>query len=351
MSSSEPSAGSVAPRAGEVSAWLTPVELVALGAIWGASFLFMRVSAKDFGPFPLVEIRLALGAVILLPFLWQARAQFNAGLWLRLAGIAAINSAIPFTLFAWGAERAPAGIGAITNAMAVPFTAMVAFMFFGEQVGLRRAWGLALGFVGVVVLASGRTGGGWFNGVACGPRGDARGAVVWSRRQPVEALSRGGPGERGGLSYFCMCEFACCAVGDHDLAATSDSCGLVGECGAAGGGVHGAGVCFVLPPHSSHRRASRGDGDVHHSVVRSGVGVDASGRSTHAEHGGSGSVDSVGRGAQSDQGREKARLKVPQARPAAVLGAGIEISTSIASCQCSCTARAPSARRRVTQAR
>jgi drug/metabolite transporter (DMT)-like permease len=163
MSSSDPvspSAGSVAPRAGEVSAWLTPVELVALGAIWGASFLFMRVSAKDFGPFPLVEIRLALGAVILLPFLWQARAQFNAGLWLRLAGIAAINSAIPFTLFAWGAERAPAGIGAITNAMAVPFTAMVAFMFFGEQVGLRRAWGLALGFVGVVVLASGRTGGG-----------------------------------------------------------------------------------------------------------------------------------------------------------------------------------------------
>jgi drug/metabolite transporter (DMT)-like permease len=81
-------------------------------------------------------------------------------LWLRLAGIAAINSAIPFTLFAWGAERAPAGIGAITNAMAVPFTAMVAFLFFGEQVGMRRAWGLVLGFVGVIVLASGRTGGG-----------------------------------------------------------------------------------------------------------------------------------------------------------------------------------------------
>jgi drug/metabolite transporter (DMT)-like permease len=136
------------------------VELIALGAIWGASFLFMRVSAKDFGPFALVEIRLALGALILLPFLWRARSQFTGALWLRLAGIAAINSAIPFTLFAWGAERAPAGIGAITNAMAVPFTAMVAFMFFGEQIGARRAWGLVLGFIGVVVLASGRTGGG-----------------------------------------------------------------------------------------------------------------------------------------------------------------------------------------------
>lgn len=143
-----------------VSSWLTPVELITLGAIWGASFLFMRVSAKDFGPFALVEIRLALGAIILLPFLWRVRAQFNGPLWLRLAGIAAINTAIPFTLFAWGAERAPAGIGAISNAMAVPFTAMVAFLFFGEQIGMRRAWALVLGFIGVVVLASGKTGGG-----------------------------------------------------------------------------------------------------------------------------------------------------------------------------------------------
>ena len=131
-----------------------------LGAIWGASFLFMRVAAKDFGPYALVAIRLAFGAIILLPFLWRARKQFTGALWLKLTGIAAINSAIPFTLFAWGAERAPAGIGAISNAMAVPFTALVAFLFFHEQIGKRRAVGLFLGFVGVAVLASGRTAGG-----------------------------------------------------------------------------------------------------------------------------------------------------------------------------------------------
>jgi drug/metabolite transporter (DMT)-like permease len=136
------------------------VELTVLGAIWGASFLFMRVAAKDFGPYALVEIRLAFGALILLPFLWQARKQFTGALWLKLTGIAAINSAIPFSLFAWGAERAPAGIGAISNAMAVPFTALVAFLFFHEQIGKRRAAGLFLGFVGVAVLASGRTAGG-----------------------------------------------------------------------------------------------------------------------------------------------------------------------------------------------
>jgi drug/metabolite transporter (DMT)-like permease len=163
VSSSDPSSVSAAPIVqpiAEPHAWLTPVELVALGAIWGASFLFMRISANDFGAFALVEVRLALGAIVLVPFLWRVRSQFSGALWLRLAGIAAINSAIPFTLFAWGAERAPAGIGAITNAMAVPFTAMVAALFFGEKIGARRAAGLTVGFVGVIVLASGRTGGG-----------------------------------------------------------------------------------------------------------------------------------------------------------------------------------------------
>ena len=153
-------AGAASPSSEAGTSWLTPLELTVLGAIWGASFLFMRVAAKDFGPFALVEIRLAFGAIILLPFLWQARRQFTGTLWLKLAGIAAINSAIPFTLFAWGAERAPAGIGAITNAMAVPFAALVAYLFFHEQIGPRRAAGLFLGFVGVAVLASGRTAGG-----------------------------------------------------------------------------------------------------------------------------------------------------------------------------------------------
>jgi len=140
-------------------AWLTPLELSLLGAIWGASFLFMRIAARDFGPLPLVEVRLALGALALLPFLWRARRQFPLALWPKLALIGAINSAVPFVLFAWGAERAPAGIGAIANAMTVLFTALVGFLFFGEKIGSRRALALLTGFIGVVVLASGKTAG------------------------------------------------------------------------------------------------------------------------------------------------------------------------------------------------
>lgn len=147
-----------------VKGWLTPVELAVLGAIWGASFLFMRIAANDFGAVPLVEVRLGLGSLVLLPFLWRARAQFPLKLWPKLVLIGAINSAIPFILFAWAAQRAPAGVGAIANAMTVLFTALVGFLFFGEKIGTQRAIALFAGFAGVVVLASGKIAGvsiGW----------------------------------------------------------------------------------------------------------------------------------------------------------------------------------------------
>jgi drug/metabolite transporter (DMT)-like permease len=141
------------------SRWITPIELTVLGAIWGASFLFMRIAAADFGPLALVELRLSLGALVLLPFLWRSRSSFAPRLIGRLAGIGIINSAIPFVLFAWGAERAPAGIGAITNAMTVLFTALMAFVLYREPIGPRRMIGLLTGFLGVVVLAGDKTGG------------------------------------------------------------------------------------------------------------------------------------------------------------------------------------------------
>ena len=139
--------------------WLTSLELLALGAIWGGSFLFMRVAAADFGPFALVEVRIVLGALILLPFLWRVRGQLTRSHWQRFAIVGALNSAIPFTLFAWGAERAPAGIGAIANSLTVLFTALVALALYDERVGRRRATAMFAGFVGVVVLMSGKTAG------------------------------------------------------------------------------------------------------------------------------------------------------------------------------------------------
>ncbi|HLS82660.1 MAG TPA: DMT family transporter [Steroidobacter sp.] len=158
MSVSSPTASTHSPGAERSTPrWRTPLELSVLGAIWGASFLFMRVAADDFGPIPLVEMRLALGALMLSPFLWCARKVFTAAQWLKIVGVALINAAIPFVLFAWAAQRAPAGVAAIANATTVMFTVVVAFALYGERIGRRRAVGVLVGFIGAVVLASGKT--------------------------------------------------------------------------------------------------------------------------------------------------------------------------------------------------
>lgn len=154
----KPSGGKRIRRAGNGELGIYAM-LVALAAIWGGSFLFQRVAAKDFGPFPMVEMRLALGALVLLPFLIRERARFTRSRWLAVIGIGALNTTLPFLLFAWGAERAPAGVSAISNSMAVPFAALAAFFVFGERIGARRAIALFAGLVGVAVLASGHVAG------------------------------------------------------------------------------------------------------------------------------------------------------------------------------------------------
>lgn len=151
---------SAPPRAS--GAVTSALELAVLGAIWGASFLFMRVAAPSLGAFALVEVRVVCGALVLLPFLWRDRASFAPREWPRIAVLALLNSAVPFCLFAWAASRAPAGVGAITNSTAALFTWLVAAIFWGERIGRVRALALVTGFVGVIVLASGRTAGASF---------------------------------------------------------------------------------------------------------------------------------------------------------------------------------------------
>jgi drug/metabolite transporter (DMT)-like permease len=178
------------------SVWLTPVELTLLGAIWGASFMFQRVAAPAFGALPMVELRLLFAVLPLLPFLWRDRASFRGGVWWRIVMVGAINSGIPFVLFAWATERAPAGIGAISNATTAIFAPLLALLLFGEQIHSRRVIGIVAGFVGVVVLASGRTAGASVTLAAiagtCGGFLYALGAVLLRRHLsalPVAALA------------------------------------------------------------------------------------------------------------------------------------------------------------------
>ena len=141
-----------APATKPVSAWLG--EFVLLAALWGASFLFMRLGASEFGPLPTAGLRVALATVFLWPILlrhgqWPALRQH----WrpILLAGV--INSAIPFALFSWAVLHIATGLTSILNATVPLFGALVAWMWLGDRISRLRWLGLALGFVGVALLA------------------------------------------------------------------------------------------------------------------------------------------------------------------------------------------------------
>ena len=75
-------------------------ELIALAAIWGASFLFMRIAAPEFGPAALTALRVAGAALCLLPLVvWRGHAAALAAHWKVIAVVGIVNSAMPFVLF------------------------------------------------------------------------------------------------------------------------------------------------------------------------------------------------------------------------------------------------------------
>jgi drug/metabolite transporter (DMT)-like permease len=129
------------------------IDLVVLGAIWGASFLFMRITAPEFGPIPLIAARVGIGAIFLLGVLARRdgldRLHRHAA---PLAVLGTINSAVPFTLFAYAVLSVTAGFAAVLNSTAPLFGALVAFVWLHETPSGTRLLGLLVGFTGVLIL-------------------------------------------------------------------------------------------------------------------------------------------------------------------------------------------------------
>ncbi|MBI5432859.1 MAG: DMT family transporter [Planctomycetes bacterium] len=129
------------------------IELVLLGAIWGSSFLFMRVAAPEFGPLALIEVRVAVAALFLSAVLASRGALASLrGHAFDFALVGALNSAIPFSLFAFATLSLPAGYSSVLNATVPLFGALVGFVWLGERLAVARVLGLAIGFGGVVLL-------------------------------------------------------------------------------------------------------------------------------------------------------------------------------------------------------
>ena len=131
------------------------VWFVAIGVIWGCSFLFIKLGLESFTPVQVAFGRLAIGALTLLLL---ARATGTPlprrrSTWGHLAVLALLFCSIPFTLFAWGETQVSSIVAGIVNSFTPLMVLAVVLVAFPEQrPGPERAVGLGVGFAGVVVV-------------------------------------------------------------------------------------------------------------------------------------------------------------------------------------------------------
>jgi drug/metabolite transporter (DMT)-like permease len=125
-----------------------------LAAIWGSSYLFMRVAAPAFGPLPLVLLRIIGATAVFMP--WLVRAPIRPllrGHAARLFILGALNSAIPFSLLAFSMLRLQAGFAAILGATVPMFAVVIDALWWRHRLPRQRLLGLALGLGGVTLLS------------------------------------------------------------------------------------------------------------------------------------------------------------------------------------------------------
>ncbi|MBC7238893.1 MAG: DMT family transporter, partial [Chloroflexi bacterium] len=129
-------------------------ELLLLGAIWGASFLFIKIGVSDIRPLTFATLRVLVGAAVLLGVIAMRKLPLPRGkpLWGRLAVMGAVGIVIPFGAIAWGTQYIASGLSAILNATMPLFTFGLAVLLGDEPLSLRRVLGLVVGFLGIMVL-------------------------------------------------------------------------------------------------------------------------------------------------------------------------------------------------------
>lgn len=131
--------------------------LLALAAIWGASFLFMRISAPDFGPVPLVAFRMTVAGLALAPVFMRREARDTLRThWWQLLVSGVVGTALAFVLLSWATLTLSAGFTSLMNSSVPIFSAIIAASWLGERLRTAQILGLALGVLGVMVLVWGK---------------------------------------------------------------------------------------------------------------------------------------------------------------------------------------------------
>lgn len=133
--------------------------LLLLGALWGASFLFMRMGAAQFGSMALAGMRAIGAAICSIPLLMSRErlVELRAN-WRSVTLIGLTNSALPFVLFSYAAQSLPSGLSAIFDAIAPLLVAASGWLWLGERLNATQASGLVIGMTGVVWLIGGSMG-------------------------------------------------------------------------------------------------------------------------------------------------------------------------------------------------
>jgi drug/metabolite transporter (DMT)-like permease len=144
------------------------LSFVALGAIWGCSFLFIKLGLASFTPVEVAFGRLAIGATVLLLIARATRTPLPRlrSTWRHLAVVALLFCSVPFTLFAWGETQVSSILAGIINSFTPLMVLAAVLAAFPEQrPGPERVVGLGVGFVGVLVVL------GVWNGIGAGELG------------------------------------------------------------------------------------------------------------------------------------------------------------------------------------
>jgi len=132
--------------------------LLLLAAVWGASYLFIKVAVDEIEPAPMMAFRTLLAAAVLLGYVVWRFGQTRAVEELRTAWrhclvLGVFNAAVPFWLIAWGEQHIDSGLAAVVQASVPIFTALLVLRFLPhERLTRLRALGLAVGIVGVAVV-------------------------------------------------------------------------------------------------------------------------------------------------------------------------------------------------------
>lgn len=129
--------------------------LLFLGAIWGASFLFIKVGVAEIPPLTFVTGRMLIAALVLIMVIGARRLHLPRSntTWRDFAAMGILNGMIPYTLITWGEQYIDSGLAAILNATMPLFTVLLAHIWIeDESLSVEKLTGVSIGFVGVVGL-------------------------------------------------------------------------------------------------------------------------------------------------------------------------------------------------------